>query len=323
MEKNDLKEKEINLLDLIQMFFGWLKKLSVGLLHLTGYSLRLLFRHKILTAVIFLFSVLCGLYLSRSSARVYKAEAMAVLNGSIVQTVKEVSKQLEVSSKLSDFTTLSSKLSLPDSIAESIAGIESFYVIDYLNDSTPDAVDFKRKHSLMDTLNVKMPNRLFFRVETRNISMLPVFEEAFLNYFNTNERLVREFEAKHKIMSRRTQLNESEINRIDSLAELSYFKEREQQLQVLRNSLLVGEQWKQLLYRDLWTIQKVQMEDEFELATFTAPVVFPTGFIVNPTPVNGRLKCLAISLAVWIAASLLLSLLVENRKCIFNYLSKK
>lgn len=321
MEEKD--SKEINLLDLIRIFFNWLKRLGLGFLNLITNTLRLLYRHKIMICVILACCVALGFYLGRPSQREYKAEAMAILNGSIAQTVKEVSRQLEHSSTLSNFTTLSSKLSLPDSVAKNITGIESFYVVDFLNDSTPDMVDFKGKHSWEDTLNVRMPNRLYFRIKVRCVSQLPEIETAFLDYFNTNDRLASEFNVKKNNLSREIQLLNAEINRLDSMAEISYFKGIDQQVQLRSNTLLVGEQRKQLLYEHFLFLQEKKMKREIEFANCTDPVVLPTGFIANTRHEAGRVKYTIHCCLVGLLISILLALFIENRKCIFNYLSKK
>jgi hypothetical protein len=318
------KQNEINLLDLMQMFFRGLGKFGLMLLNLLGNTLRLLYRNKVLTCIVLVLCIVFGFYLGRPSNRVYRAEAMAILNGSLAQTVKDASRRLENTSQLSDFTTLSAKLNLPDSIAHNIVGISSYYVIDFLNDSTPDMVDFKNKHSWTDTLNVRMPNRLYFRILTRDVSQIPVFEQAFLNYFNTDTRILSEFNVKKNSMKREIDLLDTEINRLDSMADIAYFRGfTDQQIDLRWNTLLVGEQRKQLIYKDFLYLQNLKTKREIEFANFTAPVVMPTGFIVKPRPETGRMKYMAICGIVGVFIAIGLSLFVENRKCIFNYLSKK
>ncbi len=321
MEENH--SKEINLLDLIQMFFNWLRRLAWGFLLFLGNCLRLLCRNLLITCVCIVCGVALGWYLGRSSNRQYEAESMAVLNGSISQTVMEVSQQLERSSHLSDYTSLSSKLLLHDSITRNITGIESFYVIDYLNDSTPDIVDFKRKHPLDDTLNVRMANRLYFRIRTKNVNQVPAFEQAFLAYFNRNERLVKEFDVKRNNLLGEVKLLDAEISRLDSMASITYLQKPLMQAQLKWNTLLLGEQERQLLYEDLLFLQKLKGKREMELANCTAPVVLPTGFMPKPLPVHGRLFYLVVCGVLSVVAALLLALVVENRKCILNYLFKK
>jgi len=318
------KQNEINLLDLMQMFFRGLKKCGVSLLNLLGNTLRLLYRHKTLTCIVLAIGIAFGYYSGRPANRVFHAEAMAILNGSVAQTVKEVSRQLENASQLSDFTSLSAKLDLPDSIARNIISIESFYVIDFLADGTPDKVDFSHRHSWTDTLNVRARNRLFFRVRTRDVSQLPVFEEAFLNHFNTNSQLLGAFNARKGNLVQEIQILNSELVRLDSLAEISYFEAfTNQQIVFRENALLVGEQRKQMLHREFAIVQDRKTWRELEFAHFTAPVVLPTGFIVSPQPEKGRIRYMATYFFIGLVVAISLSLFIEHRKRILNYLQTK
>ena len=85
MEENN--SKELNLLDLIRMFFNWLKRLGWSFLRLLGNWLRMLCRNWAVTLVVLAASVAVALYLGRTENRKYKAEAMAILNGSISQMI--------------------------------------------------------------------------------------------------------------------------------------------------------------------------------------------------------------------------------------------
>ena len=317
----DKKQHEINLLDVIQIVFRGIGKFCLNILHLAGNTLRLLWRHKILTCILLVTFVALGYYAGRPANRIFRAEAMAIINGSLAHTVMDASRRLANASHLSDFTTLSAKLDLPDSIAKNIVGISSYFVIDFLNDSTPDMVDFRGSHSWTDTLNVRMPNRLYFRVLTRNVSQIPVFEQAFLNYFNTNTRILSEFNVGKNSLQRRISMYDREINRLDSMANISYFQFPQQQAEFRWNTLLVGRQEIQFVYEDLIFLYDQKRRAELELANFTAPVVLPTGFIVNPRPERGRIRSMANYGIAGLFIAIGLSLLVENRKRIFSYLS--
>ena len=321
MEENN--SKELNLLDLIRMFFNWLKRLGWGILRLLGNWLRMLCRNWAVTLVVLAASVAVALYLGRTENRKYKAEAMAILNGSISQTVMEVTQQLSLSSPLSDDTKLSAKLGLPDSIARNIAGIESFYVIDYLNDSTPDMVDFKRRHSLEDTLNVRMPNRLYFRVKTKNVRQLPAFEQAFTDYFNRNERLVKEFNVKRANLQGEISLLDAEIHRIDSMATITYLHEPYMQAQIKWNTLLFGEQERQMLYGDLLFLQKTEREARSGTGQLHRPRGVARWLHGNAPPVHGHIFYLVICGVIGAFVAMLIELLIEHRKTILDYLFKK
>ncbi|HET7734271.1 MAG TPA: hypothetical protein VFK73_10580, partial [Paludibacter sp.] len=310
MEENN--SKEINLLQLINSVIDWLVKVAKGALNLVGKLIKLSYKYKIVTGIILILSVAYGQYMARPSARVYNAEAMAMLYGSEAQTVKEVSKQLENTLATNNLISFAAKLSLPDSIAKNIVGFQSFYVIDYLKDNVADKVDFANNHSLTDTLNLKMKDRLYFQVKTLNISQVPKIQAALLNYFNKNSVMKTEFEQRKTELINRIQICNIESQRIDSLAKISYFKNIDQQLSFENNKLLLGDQRKQLFYDELLRLNDIRSYSEMRLADFKQPVDLPSDFVVNPNPLNGRGKYGVYSLIIGYALGLLIVLLLDN-----------
>ncbi len=318
MEENN--SKEINLLQLISVFIDWLKKVALAIVNVLGGILKLSYRQIIVLIIVIGASVVVGQYLSRKSARIYSAEAMAMIYGAEAQTVRDISRQIETSSPIDPLTSLSQKLSIPDSIANNIVGINSFYVIDYMNDSVADMVDFGNNHSLSDTTNIRMKDRVYFRLKTRNIAQVPIIEAALLKYFNSNNTLKTQFENKKNELIQQVNICDSEMKRLDSLAKVTYFKNPDKQLRFDNNRLIVGEQYKQLFYGELLRLQKEKAETQDKLINFSEPVVIPSGFVINPTAENGRLKYGVYSLLIGYAISILIAIFVENYKKIFKYL---
>jgi len=320
MEENNTKE--INLLQLISMFFKWLQKIGITLLNTIGYLFRLCYRSIYTFLILIALSLIVGQYLARPSARTYKAEAMTMLYGSEAQTVKEICKQLENSLSTNKLISLATKLSLPDSVAKNIVEIKSFYVIDYLNDKTADKIDFGNNHSLTDTLNVRMSDRLFLQLKLKKINQLQQIQTAILNYFNSNRILQNQFNIKKDEHAQQIHICNLELQRVDSLAQVSYFKDNEKQINYEKDKLLVGEQKKQLFYDDLLRLQSIKSYAEMKLVDFVQPVEMPSGFVVNPTPLNGRVKYGVYSLFIGFAIAVIVLLLIENLKYIFSYLRK-
>ena len=322
-KESKTNDKEINLLQLINLVFNWLKSIFMHFFDFIGYLFKLSYKHKIITLIILLCSVSSGLYLSRPSARIYKAEGMAILNGSEAQTVKEVCKQLENNSQEKKIISLSNKLSIPDSIAKNIVGIQSFYVIDYLKDGTADMVDFNNSHSLTDTLNKKMKDRLYLRVKIMNINQISVIQDAILKYLYNNNVLKADFESKRNQYMQQILICDREAVRIDSLAKVSYFKDRSTELRFTKDQLLLGEQKKQLFYEDLLRLQDLKNFVNAKLTDFKTPVYLPSGFVVNPTPENGRIKYSVIALAIGYLISLILLVVIDNFKKVIKFLESK
>ncbi len=321
---NEQKEmKEVNLLQLLSIFFQWIKRTFINLLNITGKSLQLLYSYKWATIFVIILSLAAGLYLSRPSAKKYKAEAMAIIHGSEAQTVKEICKQLEQTIATNDNLSLTTKMGLPDSISKNIISIRTFDVIDYLADGTADKIDFKQTHSLDDTMNVKMKDRVYIQIKTINISQVPIFQEYLKKYFAANPILASQFEAQKNSLLDQIKICDAELQRIDSLAKVMYFKSEKDQINFENNKLLVGESRKQLFYGELLEINSRKGWAENKLAECVSPVDFPSNFVVIANPVNNRIKYTVLALAVGVVLSLLLALFLSNLRKIINYLENK
>jgi len=323
MEENNKDiNKEINLLQLLILLCGWIIKGLKNIVVFFGNLVQLSYKYKIVTIIVIILSLSTGLYLSRPSVRVYKADAMAMLYGSDAQTVKEICKQLENSISTNNLYSLASKLSIPDSVAKNIVGFQSFYVIDYLKDGVADKVDFDNNHSLTDTLNIKMKDRLYFRVFSTKISQIPKVQAAILAYFNNNSVMKAQFENKRNELLQNVKICNSESLLIDSLAKVSYFKSNHEQMQFDNNKLLVGEQRKQLFYGELLDLQNIKSKSETKIVDFKQPVDLPSGFVLNPVPVNGHTKYGVVSLLIGYILAVVISVLIDNFKKVVKFLEK-
>ncbi|MFZ4725211.1 MAG: hypothetical protein ACOYMD_07155 [Paludibacter sp.] len=318
MEENNTKE--VNLLQLIGMFFNWLKNIGIKLFQFLGFLIRLSYRHKVTVIIVMVLSIVAGQYLARPAARIYKAGAMVVLYGSQAETVKEICRQLENTSPLNKLISLGTKLSLPDSIAKNVVEIRSFYVIDYLKDEVPDKIDFDNSHSLTDTLNVRMRDRFYLQIKTKSIAQVPKVQVAIQNFFNTNAILRLKFDISKAELANQIQICNIELKRIDSLAQVSYFKEKDNQLQFEKNKLLLGEQTKQLFYNELLHLQDIKTYSQSKMGDYVQPVQMPSGFVVNPVPLNGRVKYGIFSLLIGFAIAVIIAGIKENMKKISGYL---
>lgn len=321
MEENNTRE--INLLQLISLFLKWLKKVITATFNFLGNLTQLGFRHKLVVGLSLVVCLCYFLYLSRPSVQIFKAEAMAMLYGSETQTVKEVSKQLENSVSSNNLYSLAAKLSLPDSVAKSIVGIQSFFVIDYLKDGVPDMVDYKNTHSLTDTVSSRMKDRFYLQVKTTNIKQIPKIQAAILNYFNNNPVMKRQFILKKNELKQYINICDVESRRIDSLAKVSYFKDIDKQVKFENNKLLVGDQKKQLFYDDLFKLHDIKTYTESKLADYNNPMELPSGLVVYAQPENGRMKYGLFGLLSGLFIGLILSALLESYTKIIQFLNNK
>ncbi len=324
MKKEESNTQELNLLDLIILFGRWIKSFFKSLTKCTGKTLQLLYRHKFIFFSIVLIGIAGSFYTSRKSNRIYKVDGMIKLCGIKSHNLLKIGKQLSFDASNLDKRDISKKLKLSDSIVNKIQSIEFFPVIDYNKDSIPNVVDFKRKHPLDDTVNVVMDNHIFIRLKLRkNTTNGDKIGKSILNFINKQPTIQTSFLAYKKSLKERLDLCDIEIKRLDSLANKKYFEEPKRQIEFKYNQLLVGNNYTQLFYEHQLILQKVKSNINEELVNAVAPLIAPSGFIVDPHPVNGRLKTLFAGFLISLIISILISYIIENRKKWIEFLNKK
>lgn len=321
-----MKEKdnqEINLLQLLEILINWIKSISIMLIGFIGKLIQMIYKHLILTIIILIICIAGGLYFSRPEVQIYKADALGIIYGNEAQTVREISKQLENSSPVITQISFQKKLMLPDSVAKNIVAFHSYNVIEYVKDHVAVRIDYNNNFSQKDTMYNKMHDRVYFRLLTKNVNQIPIIEKAILNYFNNNEMLQTRFLNARNYISNRILWSKKELNRIDSLAKVNYFKDNDQQLHFDKNKLIVGEQQKQLFYNDLLRLQDILSDSESNLKNFKQPLDIPSGLVVDPIPINNPLKYIAYSIIIGLIISILIIGILENLQNISNFIKNK
>ena len=321
MKEND--NKEINLLQLFEIAANWIKNLIIQILRFLGNLIQLLYRHLLLSIVVTVICLAVSIYLTRPGARVYKAEALCIAYGSDAQTVREIGKQLENSSPDNKLTSIATKLSLPDSVAKNIIGFHTFYIIEYLKDHIAVAVDYNDNYSQKDTMYVKKRDRVYMQLLIKNVKQLPVIEKAIVDFFNNNEMMKTHFINSKNQITEQIKVSSLELARVDSLAKVSYLKNNDQQLRFDKNRLVVGEQEKQLFYKDLLRLQDINSYSKGELENYKKPIELPSGFVVSPVPENSIMKFGILSLIIAMIISVIIASLFENKNKISNFLNGK
>lgn len=315
--------KEVDLLQLISIVFQWMKRIVFEIVKWCGSILQLTYKYKWIVIITLILFVACGQYFARPSARVYKAEAMAMIQGSDAQTLREICKQLENAMSTNKQLSLAAKISIPDSVSNNIVSVKTYNVIDYLKNGTADQIDFKNTHSPEDTLNLIMNDRVYIQVKVRKTSQVPVIQAAIMNFFNQNPVLKEKHEVNKRNLLERIKICDIELQRIDSLAKVFYFKENNDQMKFENNKLFVGENKKQLFYDEMLNINQMKGVAQSRLADYVRPVNFPSDFVVNPIPENGRIKYGILSLFYGLLISVILVLVIDNAKKVIKFLQNK
>lgn len=320
------EKRELNLFDLIKMFFNWIGRMFKNLFKAMGHSLQLTYQYFWLVIPITLIGLGVGFFISRSSNRIYKVEGMALLNGPTSNLTKEIAKPLAwaMPEKQYENQTFGTLCDLPDSVTKNIQRFTALYVIDCQNDSTPDRIDYKENHDFNDTVNVRMPNYIYFTYRTKKLNQIPTVEEGLLHYFN-NHPLMKQWNSTYrKNLKENIAVYNRQLAYLDSLSKRSYLEAPvSAQLNLRYNTLLIGEQEKQMFYEDIEILHNKKCILEQELVRDTVPMIFTTHLFANPNAVNGRLKCCALGIIGGYILGIIIALAIKRRKSIFNYLETK
>ncbi len=319
MEETNSNIKEINLLELLRLIGKQIHLFFKLVLNGIGKSLQLLYRHKVLFLIILIIGICTGFYYSSKPKRIYKAQGMVRLYGVKSHTVSKLGEQL--TADVYNKKKLTERLMLDREVIESIEAIEFFPVIDYNKDSIPNTVDLDRKHPLTDTVNVIMNNYVFLQFKLRG-GFVHAREvgNSIINYINRQSFVQNKYLSYKENLTERLNLCNVELKRLDSLSNETYFNDKPKQVQYTRNRLLVGDQHTQLFYEDQLILHKVKSQINTELLGMSTPLVVPSGFVVNPYPINGRLRMITRFSLLALIVSILVSYILENRRKWNNYL---
>ncbi len=309
-------DKNMNLFDLIAAFFRWIGKVCAGFWHLCLNSLRLSLHYWYISlSCIILFAGL-GIFFSRHDNRIYKAEAIVYLNGPRIEDVKQVYKPIVDNSYIFQDQNLIQMLGLTPDEAVGIRRFQVFNVIDYLNDSTVDEIDYKNKHKLTDTVNVVMNNVLCLQFQTKHPENVQVVGDKLLAYLNTNPSLVASYEKKHALMERKVKFCHDQLEKLDSLTTAFYFEQGGDAQAQMRwgNGMVLGRREIKLFTGDIMDFYNSTEKADRELAMCYAPVVMQQHFTICPRAINNRILCTFIGLLAGYILGCLIALAVYRRK---------
>jgi len=315
-------EKEMNFFDLCVVFGRAIGRGIAALGRLLAQMIRLTYRYWWVVITLVVLAAAAALYYTRYENTTYRVNAIAVLNGPSITQFEQAYAPLRSGQMLPD------ELPLKELIhTRKVTAFDTYRVIDCLNDSVADYVDFKRKSSPVDTVKVQMSDRLClqFRIKQRNLHLLPEIEHEMLCWLNGNEAMQQSYATYMRDMNYKVAFNHSQAQKLDSLTTEYYFHAHhgEQPLTGIASGVVWVGDWRvHLFLSEIYNHQNrtEMMDQRIQLAT--APVVLENHFALDPSPVNGRYKYLfAFLLLGWIGGCVLAEL-IDKRKAISAWLKQ-
>ena len=264
-----------------------------------------------------------GIYSTRSEKTVYKVNSVVYLNGATIQQFDQAFAPLRTTLLLPEGSQM--KKFFKDQI---VSHFDSYRVIDAKHDGVADYIDFKRSSSPTDTVRVQMNDRLCvqFRVKSINLCYVPEIEKEVLSLLNANEAMQASYAAYRANLEKEAAFNHTQAVKLDSLTSVFYFHNVAQKnsLKPERGEYLPTTESKiHLFLKDIYAQQKHTQLTDYRLQLATAPVTLENHFAVDPKPLNSRRQVLPkYALMGWILGCLIAEL-INKRKALYAWLTKK
>lgn len=320
------QQKEMNLFDLCAALVRGVWSGLRWLVTLLGQMIRLTYRQWWIVLIVLILACAAALYYSRKDNRIYKVNAVAVLNGATKDVVSREYLALNQVNTGIEKQNLETLLSLPPEVAASLSHFATYDVIDLMGDSTIDVIDYDCKMPEMDTLYVRLPYMLALQYRTKLPNATPQVEESILNYLNTRKYIQAPYAQFYANLQRSAMFHHDQVEKLDSLTSAFYFHNNHLQQvgsDVWQSGLLMGSREIDLFLEEIQTEMGVLNFTDMRLALANAPVVLQTSFVVDTKAVNSPLKCLALAVFLGWLLGVIVASLVDNRKEIARWFKEK
>ena len=285
--------------------------------------LRLTYRYWWLVITMIILALAAGYYYTRFDNRTFRVNAVALLNGPTIQQFEEVYAPMRA------LHSLAAEAPIAPFIREGkVSNFDTYRVIDALHDQHADFIDFKRKTKPTDTVNVQMQDRICiqFRMKARNMVHLQEVEHALMATINADPVLQKAYETYLVNLREEVAFNHRQAQKLDSLTSSYYYYNASaaQPMNYSGNGVnFYGDRRIRLFLNDIYKQHEhMQMVDQRMLLA-TAPVTLESHFAVDPKPVMGRMKCMALMFLLSWCFGCLLAELIDRRKAIMAWLKSE
>lgn len=312
----------MNFWDLCVAFAHAIGRGCVALWQVVARMLRLTYRYWWCVLTIVALAVAGAIFHTRPDNIRYRVNAVAMLNGASLQQFEQA------------FAPLRSGCLLPpdEPVAQYIYNRQAqhftlFRVVDARNDGQPDYIDFKRKSSPKDTVEVQMHDRVCiqFRVQGYCIEKVPEMERAILDMLNHNPALQQSYRTYVQNLQNEVAFNHRQAVKLDSLTSCYYFNNPAIGMDpTTRKSEVAfyGDRRIRLFLNDIYKQQLHTELTDYKLQLATAPVVLENHFTIDPQPVMTRTKFTLIFLILGWIGGCVLAELIDKRKAICAWLKQ-
>jgi hypothetical protein len=209
---------------------------------------------------------------------------------------------------------LSDALSLDSEMTDNIIDISAYWVIDMGDDGIPDYIDYRNKHNVYDTVNVRMKDRLNVEVKIKIPQELSLISNSIIAFIERDSL----FQQKNRVRLRQNKELLARLNydiiQLDSLQKLKLEETKTMQPQTGGQMVFLQEQKTQLVYPDIYTLYARKQSLELTLDLYTGIVTVISDFSLPAKRDNGGLFYAKKYVPVFFILTLLILILLANRE---------
>jgi len=314
-EKQEVKE--IDLLELFALIGKGIKNGVINILKAVLYLIIFGIKRAHWLILIVIIGGAIGYFFFSTTQRYYSSDLIAQPNGITAVDMVEYINDLNRFTKKSNSPALANALDLSDSLAKQIKNIEAFHYLDVNRDEMGDIVDFTHSYDPKDTNTVIDNNRIYVQVEVFNNTAFGSVKNGLFSYVAKNPYLIQLNNIRISELKELVLLTEIEINKLDSLQNVDYFK-NQSRLEQSKDSkvMFLSEKDKQLFYRDKMYLTTRKQEYIKELEMATAPLTIIKDFTPLTMEENPRRQYI-IKFGFWFGVIGYFAFLILNFKSLF------
>lgn len=311
----NVKDDEIDLLDLFnrmgRTLNRWFRALGRAFLIVTFFLLKRWFPLGL--------SVVAGIgvsyLLKTTSASSYTSDMTLRSNAIPTSELIAYINRLHTYCLEGNSIALSSALSLKPASISNINDISAFWVIDLNKDAIPDFVDYKSKHNVYDTLNIRMQDRLDIRVKIKSPQELTLVRNGIVKFVE-NDSL---FQQRNRVLLRQNlellARLDYDIQQLDSLQKIKYFEETKSRVPPNGGQIIfLQEQKTQLIYAEIYVLYSRKQILESNRDLFKGIVTIVSDFSLPARRDNGALYYGKFIIPFFFILTLLILIIKLNRK---------
>jgi hypothetical protein len=313
---NTPDQDEIDLLAVFSKLGEFFRKAFLGLFSLIGAVLIFLLRKWYYFAVALALTVLSAYILSKATQPVYQSDMVMRANATTNQTIMASLNKLGDYARDNNFRALAKELGIGEEEAESIKGLQTFWLYDIGDDGIYDGIDVDGRY-LSDTSVIKLENEFVIRIDILEPAILETIEKGLVRYLESKPYLIALNQQRLADLKVQLEQTNYEIEKLDSLQKREYFTNPDHLRQQESQIIFTSEKTVQTYHNDMFRLVRIKQDHERNLNIYSDIVTIIEGFAIPVHPDNGSINYGKRLIWYYMGLALVISVLVTFRKKIW------